>query len=307
MEIYNYKKTFKDNPENEFELKIDPNLDEEIKTLKFKHALVHLIISEYVSTTENIQITVPKEMEENKIEWIGNDTRNIMDGFLLEYEITNNINDFTKSSEIIDWLNRSKLGISFKKFFIELKKYAQIKKYDKVQNIKKKIDGNTENVWIGIKNVNNIQSINNVVKDKDVTNKKRAQKSLVKSNGETEGSSKKKKSIPKKIKQLVWNKHMGEENGNGLCTCCEVTKISQMDFICGHIVSENNGGQITVDNLTPICSLCNSSMGTKNLNEFKKLHGLGQCKANNNDEDELPKKLVVKKTNEKTKILQIKR
>lgn len=85
---------------------------------------------------------------------------------------------------------------------------------------------------------------------------------------------KKKKSIPKKIRQLVWNKWIGEEKGNGSCRCCEITKISQMDFVCGHIISEFNGGDITLDNLMPICHLCNSSMGTTNLNEFKKAHRL---------------------------------
>lgn len=84
----------------------------------------------------------------------------------------------------------------------------------------------------------------------------------------------KKTPIPKKIKQLVWNKYIGEEHGIALCKCCDVTVISQMDFVCGHIISEYNGGTVTIDNLKPICSLCNSSMGTKNINEFITMHGL---------------------------------
>ena len=61
---------------------------------------------------------------------------------------------------------------------------------------------------------------------------------------------------------------------NGLCTCCKKTEITQMFFHCGHIISEQNGGDIKVDNLKPICGLCNSSMVTKNMNDFIQDHGL---------------------------------
>ena len=73
----------------------------------------------------------------------------------------------------------------------------------------------------------------------------------------------KKKPIPKKIKQIVWNKHIGEEQGISKCLCCECKTIFQMDSCCGHIISEYNGCEITIDNLIPICNLCNSSMGQK--------------------------------------------
>ena len=83
-----------------------------------------------------------------------------------------------------------------------------------------------------------------------------------------------KQSIPKAIKHLVWNKYIGEENGNGFCKCCKTTAISQMNFHCGHIKSEFYGGLSTLDNLIPLCGLCNSSMGKMNFNEFIKKHGL---------------------------------
>jgi hypothetical protein len=83
-----------------------------------------------------------------------------------------------------------------------------------------------------------------------------------------------KNSIPKKIKQLVWNKYIGEENGISVCQCCQFTKITQMDFHCGHIISNYNGGENILTNLIPICSLCNSSMGTCNMNDFIIKHGL---------------------------------
>jgi len=41
-----------------------------------------------------------------------------------------------------------------------------------------------------------------------------------------------------------------------------------MNFHCGHYVSEVNGGKIAIENMRPICSGCNSSMGPMNMNDF---------------------------------------
>ena len=82
--------------------------------------------------------------------------------------------------------------------------------------------------------------------------------------------SKKKKSIPSAIKKLVWNTHIGEDVGKAKCLCCKTTDITQMSFNCGHIISEANGGEVIVSNLKPICQNCNSSMGTKNMDDFMK-------------------------------------
>lgn len=79
----------------------------------------------------------------------------------------------------------------------------------------------------------------------------------------------KKKAIPAALKRLVWNKHVGEEIGKTKCLCCGVTDITQLAFNSGHITSEQNGGEATLDNLLPVCQNCNSSMGTMNLQEFK--------------------------------------
>jgi hypothetical protein len=89
---------------------------------------------------------------------------------------------------------------------------------------------------------------------------------------------KKKQNIPKRIKRLVWDNYIGEDFGKGKCQCCFVAKICQMDFQCGHIVSEYNGGGVTVDNLKPICASCNNSMGTTNMDVFMRRHGLGNNK-----------------------------
>ena len=112
----------------------------------------------------------------------------------------------------------------------------------------KKDDNNVKDNKKVIKNDNN----NNVKEDKKI----------------------KKKSIPLTLKRLVWNKHIGEKIGKSLCLCCKLVEITQLSFSCGHIISEFNGGKITLDNLKPICVSCNSSMGTRNMNDFIKEFGL---------------------------------
>lgn len=80
-----------------------------------------------------------------------------------------------------------------------------------------------------------------------------------------------KKSIPKKIKSDSWNKYIGEDKGQGDCFCCGET-INSKSFHAGHIISEHNGGEIIVDNIIPVCSGCNLSMGKKNMVEFIQDH-----------------------------------
>ena len=80
----------------------------------------------------------------------------------------------------------------------------------------------------------------------------------------------KKKPISATMKKLVWNTNIREAIGKAKCLCCNSTDITQLSFNCGHIVAEANGGDTIVSNLKPICQNCNSSMGTKNMEEFMK-------------------------------------
>ena len=76
------------------------------------------------------------------------------------------------------------------------------------------------------------------------------------------------KSIPKSVKDKVWDECIGKERGVGPCYCCG-TDIDSKKFDCGHIIASANGGLDVVENLKPICSTCNKSMGKQNLEEFK--------------------------------------
>lgn len=78
----------------------------------------------------------------------------------------------------------------------------------------------------------------------------------------------KKEPISKALRLKVWELTIGNTL-HGNCYCCN-TKLTYNSFQAGHIIAEAKGGQTVIDNLRVICKLCNTSCGTKNLNEFKK-------------------------------------
>lgn len=76
------------------------------------------------------------------------------------------------------------------------------------------------------------------------------------------------KSIPKTLRNKVWDTVVGKEKGIGNCFVCNIN-IDSKNFECGHIISVKEGGETNLENLKPICGCCNKSMGTQNLIEFK--------------------------------------
>lgn len=75
--------------------------------------------------------------------------------------------------------------------------------------------------------------------------------------------------IPKTVKDKLWDTYFGKTAGIGKCYCCQ-EEINSKKFECGHIISVSKGGTNNFNNLKPICGTCNKSMGTENLEEFKK-------------------------------------
>ena len=80
----------------------------------------------------------------------------------------------------------------------------------------------------------------------------------------------KRKKIPKAVRILCWNLHIGSHKGEDRCMCCKEKKIDVASFHCGHVLAESKGGDLTIKNLRPICASCNSAMGTRSMNEFTK-------------------------------------
>ncbi len=79
----------------------------------------------------------------------------------------------------------------------------------------------------------------------------------------------KKKTIPKPLRSKVWKTHFNTSMV-GKCCCCSNDMSFDENYECGHILAEANGGQTIEDNLRPVCRTCNRSMGTTNMEDFKK-------------------------------------
>ena len=84
----------------------------------------------------------------------------------------------------------------------------------------------------------------------------------------------KKQSIPKNVRIIVWNHYIGEDIIKHRCLCCKKVVISNTNFEVGHVVSEKNGGTHEINNLRPICFACNHSMGAENMIDFVVKYGL---------------------------------
>jgi 5-methylcytosine-specific restriction endonuclease McrA len=83
----------------------------------------------------------------------------------------------------------------------------------------------------------------------------------------------KKVKIPSKVRMDIWATYIGEDIAKHKCICCKRVTIRQTEFEVGHVLSEVHGGTLEINNLRPICSVCNKSMGTRNMIDFVKQYG----------------------------------
>ena len=67
-----------------------------------------------------------------------------------------------------------------------------------------------------------------------------------------------KKHIPKAIREQVWLQYFGKCYQHKCFVSWCKNKISVFDFQVGHNIPESKGGKLTIKNLRPICSRCNS-------------------------------------------------
>jgi 5-methylcytosine-specific restriction endonuclease McrA len=91
---------------------------------------------------------------------------------------------------------------------------------------------------------------------------------------EKKENKKKKQSIPKNVRIIIWNHYIGEDIIKHKCLCCKKVTISNTNFEVGHVLSEKNGGTHEINNLRPICFSCNHSMGPENMVDFVVKYGL---------------------------------
>jgi 5-methylcytosine-specific restriction endonuclease McrA len=83
----------------------------------------------------------------------------------------------------------------------------------------------------------------------------------------------KKKSIPKALREQVWIHHFGEKFKHSCYIPWCTNTINVFDYHVGHNIPESKGGKLQINNLKPICSRCNHSMGSQyTITEWIKLN-----------------------------------
>lgn len=111
----------------------------------------------------------------------------------------------------------------------------------------------------------------------------------------------KKKNIPIALRREVWIKN----NGKVFNAKCKVSwcnnEITPFNFECGHNIPESKGGKTNLDNLLPICSSCNKSMGNRyTIIEFGNVFGASTNRIHpdplpqNTQKIEKPRKLKIR-------------
>ena len=82
-----------------------------------------------------------------------------------------------------------------------------------------------------------------------------------------------KQKIPSKTRFELWNHYIGTTKNNmAKCMCCwkkDITPFTgYLTFQAGHIKSEYNGVDISIENWLPICKICNVHMNTTNWDDY---------------------------------------
>jgi hypothetical protein len=152
LRVIGFNKKYVDEPSNEFELKIDYNIENEIKTEKFRRCFIMMLIEAYTNMINNGLPDEPEEVMEFKRDWVDDDG-DIISKFINDFEITNNQDNYIPSKDIEYWITENKLGISMKKFGVDMKKYCAKNKLDNVYSKDKKINGKSVMAWFGVKKI----------------------------------------------------------------------------------------------------------------------------------------------------------
>jgi phage/plasmid-associated DNA primase len=155
VRIIPYEKEFVDEPRSSMELKKDPNLEKEMQTERFQQIFISMIVMRYetfMKTEGGVEVE-PEEVINAKREWTGDEggKYQYVKKFLDEFEITNNVSDYTTSNIMEKWMEEIRFGISYILFTKELKAYCQEQNFNIVKSGQKKICGKKSQVWFGVK------------------------------------------------------------------------------------------------------------------------------------------------------------
>jgi hypothetical protein len=141
-------KTYKEHPDptNPKEMKQDMSLKGLFNTETYANALFYLmndIYHQWIACGKPME--KPDSMKQTAHEWIETES-SIKSILLAEYEITKNPEDFVTSRRIIEFLKERRCVESETKIGRELGKLG-------LTNIRKKLQGRTQVVWIGIRKI----------------------------------------------------------------------------------------------------------------------------------------------------------
>lgn len=90
--------------------------------------------------------------------------------------------------------------------------------------------------------------------------------------------------IPRALREQVWVTRFGRKFDSKCYTPWCKNIITVFDFQCGHDIPESKGGKTNLQNLFPICSRCNMSMGnTYNFKQWSE-------KGNHTEPEVIPRK-----------------
>jgi len=70
----------------------------------------------------------------------------------------------------------------------------------------------------------------------------------------------------RKLRKDVWIRYNGNQFEAPCYVCTKM--VDAHSFEAGHIVSLHNGGLTELENLRPLCKVCNRSMSARNMDEF---------------------------------------
>ena len=113
-------------------------------------------------------------------------------------------------------------------------------------------------------------------------------------------------SLPKRIREVVWNTYNGETYSSKCYVPWCSNIINVFNYQVGHDIPESKGGTYDIGNLRPICSNCNLSMGNKwTIQEWGKLVNRGREQNPNLQTENTPQEHLLKENNTKTELLAI--
>ena len=97
----------------------------------------------------------PEEVIKAKREWTGDEggKYQYVKKFLDDFEITNNVSDYTTSNIMEKWMEEKRFGVSHILFTKELRSYCVEQGLNIVERRAKKICGKPTRVWVGIKQI----------------------------------------------------------------------------------------------------------------------------------------------------------